>query len=214
MESTYDRLRELIVSGAYPPGQRITEQDLCVRLTVSRTPVREALHRLESDGLVRGERRGVSIVELDGKALADAYRIRAALEALTAELAAHRQLAGELPPAALTRLARLAEAADQTTTSGDLAAGVRHNRAFHRHVAVLADNPQALAMLDRIWDQIIVSTRASLAAPARPATVDEEHQRLITAISEGRPAEAATAARDHVLATLAAQPDPDTGGAP
>jgi DNA-binding GntR family transcriptional regulator len=206
VESTYDRLRELIVSGVYPPGHRVTEHDLSERLAVSRTPIREALHRLESDGLVRSERRGVSVVELDPKALADAYQVRAALEALTAELAAHRQQAGELPPAALNRLTRLAELADRATTDGDLAAGVVHNRAFHRHIAVLADNPPALATLDRIWDQIIVSTRASLVAPSRPTTVDKEHQRLINAIHKGRPTEAANAARNHVLATLAAQP--------
>jgi DNA-binding GntR family transcriptional regulator len=160
------------------------------------------LRRLESDGLLRAARRGVTVVALDAMALRDAYLVRASLEALTAELAARRKRDGELPPASLARLVEHADLADQATRQGDLVAGVRHNRAFHRYVATLADNPAASEVLDRIWDQITVSTRASLTAPARPVRVDDEHQRLIAAIKDGDPQEAAAHARAHVLATM------------
>ncbi|WP_367128889.1 GntR family transcriptional regulator [Saccharothrix sp. HUAS TT1] len=209
--SVYDEVRDLIVLGAYPAGQPVAELELCARLGVSRTPVREALRRLESDGLVRAARRGVTVVELGAKALRDAYLVRASLEALTAELAARRRRAGELAPAALRRLTELADLADAATRSGDLAEGVRHNRAFHRHVAALADNPPALEVLDRIWDQIVVSTRASLTAPARPARVDHEHRRLISAITAGDPGTAAARAREHVTATMSALSEPPGG---
>ena len=198
----YHEVRGLIVLGTYPAGQPVTELELCERLGVSRTPVREALRRLESDGLVRAARRGVTVVELDPKALRDAYLVRASLEALTAELAARRQRDGELPPASLARLAEHADLADRATRDGDLVAGVRHNQAFHQYVAKLADNPAALGVLDRIWDQIIVSTRASLTASARPVLVDDEHRRLIAAITAGDPPGAAAHAREHVLATM------------
>ena len=198
----YDEVRGLIVLGTYPAGQPVTEMELCERLGVSRTPVREALRRLESDGLVRAARRGVTVVELDAKALRDAYLVRASLEALTAELAARRQRDGELSPASLARLVEHADLADQATRQGDLVAGVRHNRAFHQHVATLADNAAALEVLDRIWDQITVSTRASLTASARPGLVDDEHRRLIEAITHGDPQDAAAHAREHILATM------------
>ncbi|MFC8800429.1 GntR family transcriptional regulator [Promicromonospora sp. NPDC057138] len=198
----YDEVRRLIVLGTYPAGQPVTELELCERLGVSRTPVRESLRRLESDGLVRAARRGVTVVELDAKALRDAYLVRASLEALTAELAARRQRDGELSPASLARLVEHADLADEATRHGDLVAGVRHNRVFHRSVAALADNQAALEVLDRIWDQITVSTRASLTASARPALVDDEHRRLIQAITDGDPQEAAAHAREHVLATM------------
>ena len=204
MNSVYDEVRGLIVLGTYPAGRPVTEQELCDRLGVSRTPVREALRRLESDGLVQPARRGVTLVELGAKALRDAYLVRAALEALTAELAADRRRAGELAPADLARLGDLADEADRATRSGDLAEGVRRNRAFHRHIAVLADNPPAAEALDRLWDRITVSTRASLAAPARTAQVDEEHRHLVAAITEGRPGDAAALARAHVLSTMSA----------
>ena len=198
----YREVRGLIVLGAYLAGQPVAELELCERLGVSRTPVREALRRLESDGLVRAARRGVTVVELDAKALRDAYLVRASLEALTAELAARRQRDGELSPASLARLVEHADLADQATRQGDLVAGVRHNQTFHQHVATLADNPAASAALDRIWDQIVVSTRASLTASTRPVLVDDEHRRLIEAITHGDPQEAATHAREHVLATM------------
>jgi DNA-binding GntR family transcriptional regulator len=198
----YDEVRSLILLGAYPAGRPVTELELCERLGVSRTPVREALRRLESDGLVRAARRGVTVIELDAKALRDAYLVRACMEALTAELAAGRQRDGELSPASLARLVEHADLADRATRQRDLVAGVRHNRAFHRYVATLADNPAALAVLDRIWDQIIVSTRASLTAQARAVLVNDEHRRLIEAITDGDPQEAAAHAREHVLATM------------
>ncbi|WP_460443103.1 GntR family transcriptional regulator [Amycolatopsis stemonae] len=200
----YDEVRGLIVLGTYPAGQPVTEQELCDRLGVSRTPVREALRRLESDGLVQPARRGVTVVELGSKALRDAYLVRAALEALTAELAAARQRAGELAPADLARLEGLAVEADRATRSGDLAEGVRHNRAFHGHIATLADNPAAAEALDRLWDRITVSTRASLAEPVRTGQVDDEHRQLLAAITEGRAEDAAALARAHVLATMTA----------
>ncbi|TVT26311.1 GntR family transcriptional regulator [Amycolatopsis rhizosphaerae] len=212
--TVYDRVRELIVSGVYLPGRPVTEQDLSERLEVSRTPVREALRRLESDGLVRGARRGVTVVELDRKALRDAYHVRASLEGLTAELAAVRQRAGELSPAALNRLVACADRADEASKAGDLTEGIRHNRAFHRAIALLAGNPLALDLLDRVWDQIIVSTRAVLTAPEGPGRVDGEHRALIAAITAGRPEAAAESARDHIAATARAVLGPNEGEAP
>ncbi|MEV5301099.1 GntR family transcriptional regulator [Amycolatopsis methanolica] len=210
METTYDRVRELIVGGAFPPGQRLTELDLSQRLDVSRTPVREALRRLESDGLVESGQRGVTVIRLSDAELREAYLVRASLEALTAELAAQRQRAGETAPAALARLTSHADDADRATRAGDLIAGVRHNREFHRHVAVLAGNSLALGFLDRVWDRILVSTQDSLTAPSRTGQVDDEHRRLVAAITAGDGPEAAALARDHVLSTLSALP----GGTP
>src|SRR5690349_15974495 len=127
--TVYDDLRELIVSGELPA--RVSESELADRLHVSRTPVREALERLHGDGLVDTRGRGVRLVELDQTELKAVYRVRAALEALTAELVAERQRAGEIAPAALTGLTRLADRADEATRAADLTAGATHNRAFH-----------------------------------------------------------------------------------
>jgi len=198
--TVYDQLRELIVSGEIPA--RISESDLAQRLHVSRTPVREALERLHGDGLVDAHGRGVRLVSLDAGELRAVYRVRAALEALTAELVAERQRAGEIAPAALAALTKLADGADEATRAADLRAGAASNRAFHLTLAQLAGNAPALDALRRIWDQIVVSTTRSLVAPARAEAVDAEHRRLLAAIAAGDAPAAAEAARAHVLNTL------------
>lgn len=89
--AVYDRVRRGIVEGRYAPGARLVEQRLAEELTVSRTPVREAVRRLESEGLVVVARnRGAQVRPLAEGDVADLYEVRARLEAYAAELAAHR----------------------------------------------------------------------------------------------------------------------------
>jgi DNA-binding GntR family transcriptional regulator len=195
------RLRELILDGTYPPGARLTEMEAAATLEMSRTPVREALRALAADGLVRPSGRGVVVVALEQDDLDEAYQVRAALEALTAELAAARQRAGRIAPADLVALRDLAADTATATAEGRLAEAVRLNRRFHRLVAELAGNSMARHTLERIWDQIQVSTLRSLAPPSRLAHVSGQHDLLVAAIAGGRPEEAAAIARAHVLDT-------------
>lgn len=200
-DAVYRRLRELIVAGEYPPGERLTEASVTETLGAGRTPIREALRRLESDGLVRGVGRGVVVRGFGTDELPHAYGVRAALEALTAELAADRQRAGEIAPAALTGLERDAELLERVTADRDLDRAIDLNRRFHRGVAELGGNPVALGTLDGLWDRIVVSTRASLVPPERPDAVAGEHRRLLRAIAAGDRAEAGRIAGDHARAT-------------
>lgn len=206
---TYEELRALIVAGDVPAGAPVPEVTLAQRLSVSRTPVREALRRLEGDGLVEAGGRGVRVAVLHGAALRHVFEMRAALEAWTAETAARRHRGGLLAPADLVALDRLADVTDEATRAGALRDAVGHNRRFHRRIAELADNPVALDMLDRLWDRIVVSTRRSLAAPARTEAVDAEHRALLARLRDGDGPGAAAAARAHALGTLAAVTTPD-----
>lgn len=87
----YERIRRAIVEGRYAPGARLVEQRLAEELAVSRTPVREAVRRLESEGLVVVERnRGAHVRPLSEAEIADLYEVRARLEGYAAELAAQR----------------------------------------------------------------------------------------------------------------------------
>ena len=199
--SVYERLREHIVSGVYRAGERLPELALCDEFHVSRTPVREALRRLESEGLVEGGRRGVTVSALSVSALGHAYSVRAALEALTAELAAEQQAAGRLAPAALADLQATAERLEEVTAAGDLERAADLNRRFHRGVAELARNPIAVEMLERLWNQITVSTRESLVPAERPDVVAAEHHQLLRAISLGDRFRAGRIAGDHARAT-------------
>jgi DNA-binding GntR family transcriptional regulator len=211
-ETAARRLRDLILDGRYPPGARLTEVEAATTLSMSRTPVREALQALAADGLVRPTGRGVVVVALAEDDLREAYQVRAALEALTAELAAQRQRAGQLAPAELAALRADADAAAQTTAAGRLAEAVRHNRRFHRRIAELAGNGIALSTLDRLWDRIQVSTMDSLGPPARAGHVSEQHERILRAIIAGRPDDAGAAARRHVLDTAEATTETQDNG--
>lgn len=200
-DTVYRQLREQIISGVYQAGDRLPEVSLSTSLAVSRTPVREALRRLESDGLVQGSGRGVAVAGLSTPDLQHAYAVRGALEALTAELAAERQRAGRLAPAALADLEAQAEQLEKITAAGDLERAAALNRRFHHGIVELAGNPIAAEILDRLWNQITVSTRASLAPPQRPEAVAAEHRQLLAAISRGDPAAAGQIARRHASAT-------------
>ena len=207
MSSTYDQLHSLVTSGEIGPGTRLAELPLAARLGVSRPTVREALRRLESDGLADSDGRSLRVAQMDESELRSALLMRSALDALHAELAATRVAAGEIAPAQLRRLERLAEETERATDRGDLAAAVELNRAFHQAIAVLADSPVSAAAGDRLWERILVSTRISLALPGRGDIVNREHRELLAAIVAGESQRAARLAARHVRATLkAAQP--------
>jgi DNA-binding GntR family transcriptional regulator len=197
------RLRALILDGTYPAGTRLTELEVAGALGMSRTPVREAIRALAADGLVRPAGWGVAVVALDPGDLDHTYQVRAVLDTLAAELAADRQRTGRIALADLASLDAAAADAAEATAAGRLQQAVQHNRRFHQRIAELAGNPVALAMLDRLWDQILVSTLQSLAGPARPAQVAAQHQELVAAIAGGRVAEAGRIARQHALDTRA-----------
>ena len=207
-ETAHRRLRELILDGTYGPGSRLTEVDAAAALEMSRTPVREGLRALAADGLVQAAGRGVTVVTLEAADLQDAYRVRASLEALTAELAAERQRDGRIAPADLRELREIAARTAEATSDGRLDEAILLNRSFHRRIAELADNAIALQTLDRVWDLIHVSTLRSLRSPARPEYVAAQHDDLVEAIAGGRPGDAADFARRHVLDTMAAKDAP------
>lgn len=202
IDDASDRIRARVLSGRVAPGDRLPELPLAAQLGVSRASVREALRRLQSEGLLRSDGRGLLVAGLDDRERRSAFVTRAHLEGLHAALAAERVRAGEIAPAQLRRLQELADAADASTRAGDGATAANDNRALHQAIDALADNPVGAAVLDGLWDRLIAATARSLLAPGRPDTVDAEHRAILAAIAGGRPKRARVAARDHVLATL------------
>lgn len=206
--TAYADLRRLLLAGEYPPGERLGEVALAQRLGMSRTPVREALRRLQANGLVEESWRGVVVPSLDPVEIGHAYELRAALEALTGETAARRVAEGRVPRTELEALAAHADRAKAETAHGDLGAGIEHNRRFHLAIASMAANPMVEVVLVGVWDRIAISAQASLTPAHRGDEVAEEHDRLLAAIAEGRPDAAATHAREHVIVTLGTLVDP------
>lgn len=197
----YEWLRGSIRSGELLPGQRVAEADLAKAMGLSRTPVREALSRLDGDGLVLSRGRGVQLRVLTSAEMREVLECRAALEGYAVAAAARLQLAGELRPAQLARVEGLMTACDLSTRTDGPGEGALANRSFHLAVAALAANTLLDAQLSRMWDQILVATRAGLELPARAADVHREHEDIVNAIRGGHPDRARTAVERHIGAT-------------
>lgn len=184
-------LRELIISGELSASQPLRQRDLAARFGVSQTPVREALRRLESEGLVVNDpHRGATVAESRNGIIQDNSLIRAALEPLGARLAA----------LAITdeQIARLRALNDEMVAHQDDREhyGVL-NREFHFAIYEAAASPILLAMMRMLWQAMPEGPKVT-----RPhAESAAQHQQLIDALAMHDPERAAEITRIHILGT-------------
>jgi DNA-binding GntR family transcriptional regulator len=152
-ELAYERIREAIVEGRYEPGRRLVEARVAEELDLSRTPVREAIRRLDAEGLVVTERnRGAVVRELSVEDVRDLYELRIRLESYAAELAATRIAPLELVQleADVDRFSALVAKADGTV--GSLRQLGAANRAIHDRIVDASHHQRLGAMLRRAVD--------------------------------------------------------------
>jgi DNA-binding GntR family transcriptional regulator len=182
-------IREQIITGELAAGQQLRQRDLAARFQVSQTPVREALRRLESEGLVIGDtHRGFTVVEPDDGPVEENFQIRAALESLGASLAARK-----IDPAGISRLQelndRMRALADDDPRYADL------NREFHFTVYSCAGSPLLLSLMRLLW--------ASLPGGPKVARTHAEsarqHDEILAALRAGDPAAAAARTYQHIM---------------
>lgn len=182
-------LRELIISGEFAPSEQLRQRDLAARFGVSQTPVREALRRLESEGLVNNDpHRGATVAGSRSGAVQENAQIRAALEPLGATLAA-RAITAE-------QLAILRDLNAQITAleEGDERYGAL-NREFHFTIYQAADSPMLLSMMRLLWQAMPDGPKVerSHAESAR------QHEEIIDALEVRDEARAAEMTRLHIL---------------
>jgi DNA-binding GntR family transcriptional regulator len=192
-----ERVRVMILRGEIGLGEPILDERLRDRLGVGRGTLREALRRLEGEGLlVSGHSGAMRVVEIDDDVLRETLQARAALEGLSAALAARRLRDGAAAAGALGRLEALAEAADAAARTGTAVAAAMADRNFHRAVDALGANGPGERALAAIWDRLILAEVHRLGA----TRASSDHRPLLHAIAAGDEAQAADAARRHVLA--------------
>lgn len=182
-------LERLIVQGALKSGQRLSEPDIAKRFHTSRSPVREALRRLEQVGLVVIEpRRGASVKAPNERDIADMLAIREALEGMAARLAAERAEAEDIE-----RLQSCA--ADRAATDAEPSLALVE---FHDALAQAARNPALQTMLRGSLNLFRMVRMRPADHPARKARAVEEHAAILAAIVARDPDAAEEAARRHI----------------
>lgn len=177
-KDAYQLILNAIDSGMYRPGDRLVESELADRFGMSRTPIREALQRLETQSLLSRDGRSLVVASLDHNQMAELYVVRSELEALAARLAARHATAEEV------RLLQEMVREDQALVD-DPAALARTNRRFHRQVHLASHNRYLVQQLDLVYRSMALMATTSLAAAGRSAVAVEEHAAVVDAIAAG-----------------------------
>ena len=190
-KDAYSLILEAIDVGVYKPGDRLVESDLADRFGVSRTPIREALQRLETQSLLTRDGRSLIVSSLDHSQMAELYIVRAELEGLAANLAAKHATSEEIKV-----LQDMVES-DRKIIS-DPSSLARSNRRFHKQIHLASHNRFLIKQLDLVHRSMALMATTSLAADGRGAVAVEEHQAIVTAIADGDSTEASEKLRNHI----------------
>lgn len=193
-EDTLDVLRLSIIRGELPPGTQLVEVELGERLGVSRGPIREALRRLELEGLVVSQaRRGAFVVGLTEQDVHEIYSLRLMMETFAIEQAAERST-----PEAVAALKRCVDQMREALHLHNAAGIVQGDVAFHRTLLSMAEHRRLL----KVWELVALPVQALLAVAdtvyADMATAIDQHLLLVDAVAARDPQRAAEQLRIHL----------------
>ena len=193
-ELVFEALREAILKGVLKPGERLMEIQLAEEMGVSRTPVREAIRKLELEGLVAMvPRKGAYVASLSMKDIIEVFEIRGALEGLAAELAAERITDEELE-----ELERYLVRITESIEADDLALVVAIDTDFHSQLYKASRNERLAQIINNLREQIQRFRTTSLSLPGRMQAALEEHKKIVDAISTRDGALARRLAEEHI----------------
>jgi DNA-binding GntR family transcriptional regulator len=196
-DEVYRQLRDDILSGRLRPRDHLVEVDLAERLNVSRTPVRESLHRLAADGLIVSHRRRWVVYEHTPTEIADIYEVRMALEGFAARLACRRATDEQV-----RELGRFFERRPRGHSRGN-AWFVDFNTEFHERISVAANNPYFRRVADSNRFYSFNNQLAQRYGDADVEQANAQHATILAAIVARDPDAAEHAARAHVEFSLA-----------
>ncbi|MDX5381423.1 MAG: GntR family transcriptional regulator [Rhodobacterales bacterium] len=203
-KDAYTLILEAIDTGIYRPGDRLVESELAERFGVSRTPIREALQRLETQSLLTRDGRSLIVASLDHNQLSELYVVRAELEGLAARLAARHATAEE------ARVLRDMVEADQALL-GNPKGLARANRRFHKQIHLASHNRYLVQQLDLVHRSMALMATTSLAAEGRGEVALAEHSAIVTAIENRDEMAAYQALKDHISKAFVTRLKLDSG---
>ncbi len=197
----YGEVRERIMSGRLPQGATVNLEALAAELSVSTTPVREAMRRLASEGfVVLDAHRDAHVARLSAAEARNLFEVRQQLDPLAIRLAAERR-----DDVDVTQIRQAAASLGPLDAGSGLAALEAH-RAFHAALYRASHNELLISLLDGLWDKADRYRRAALEtredSPADRARVQAEHQAMMRAVLDGDPDAAEEQMRSHVANSL------------
>ena len=193
--TVYRHLIGNLRSGALEPGSRLREDDIAVRLGVSRTPVREAFARLQARGLVTATPIGLVVAELDRRQIQELYAMRAIVEGAAARLAAENASAADL-----ATIRHAGESFDRISNTADEYA--RANQLFHESIYQAARNDYLMRMVEDLNDSLALLPRTTFMIAGRGEAAKREHAEISAAIATRDADAAEAAARSHINRAL------------
>lgn len=193
-EVVCETLRDAVRRGVLQPGERLMEIQLAEELGVSRTPVREAIRKLEMEGyVIMMPRRGTYVADLSIRDVNEVFEIRTSLESLASGLASERITEDELE-----KLQRLLVEIGAHIKNGDMESIVRTDTEFHDLLYQASRNKRLVGIISNLREQLTRFRTASMSYPGRLKATLEEHRNIVEAIAQGDEKAARKAAEHHM----------------
>ena len=196
-EMVYEELKMQILTGAIVPGTRMMEVELANQIGVSRTPIREAIRKLEKEGLVVTEpRRGAYASQISTKDMVEILEVRQNMEGLAAFFAASR-----MQPEQLDDLKEVAEKYNRAVADGNMEDMITYDTRFHRIIVESCNNKILVQMIEQLQELVLRFRYIYYDDFKRAENMPEEHRLILDAIESGN-ADAAREAADVHIARL------------
>lgn len=193
-ELVCETIRQAIIDGTFSPGERLMEIQLADEMGVSRTPVREAIRKLELEGfVVMIPRRGTYVADISIKDITEIYEIRTCLDVLAAGLAAERITDDELET-----LNRLLVEIGQHIADNNMEKIVEVDTAFHDILYQASRNERLCVIINNLREQLTGIRGRSMSYPGRLVETMDEHRSLVDCIAARNVEAAQNAARIHI----------------
>lgn len=190
----FENLRTAILEGKLKSGQRLMEVQLAEQLGVSRTPIREAIRKLELEGLViMLPRKGAYVADMSFKDLIDVLEIRASLEGLAASLASERRRDEDIMV-----LEKISIEFEESVKNGDIEAVLKKDVEFHERIFSLANNKKLYQLINSLWEQVHRFRVTYVSDYEASLSLVEEHNKILQAIKNGNCELAKKYATDHI----------------
>jgi DNA-binding GntR family transcriptional regulator len=190
----YQELRRIILEGQISPGKRMNEGELAKALGISRTPIREAINRLEKEGLVEiFPQRGAFVIQFTEKDVYELFLIRENMEGLAARLAAEK-----MTPASLEKLEACVKGFREPFQEKDIERYSREDFKFHQTIVLFSDARRLIKLVSSLHDHIRMFRLTTRGVADRMKVSLADHRRIIEAMRRKNPEEAERNMRQHI----------------